>query len=171
MEDPLTMYLSDIYTIRSTSLESRPSASPAVSRRQSPIGLQILTPLTEDKLLRIARMYESKNDWHTNDLAFNKLVTIRPFVAEKYNENTGTEEFTAVNLGLARMSCWWIKTSSGYSAQSGLLGWKLTPVRCGVLYCGTGFSSAWRISRRMRSIPTGTGRWKASLRWSSERLS
>jgi len=33
--------------------------------KQLPIGLQILSPtFTEDKLLRIARMYELKTEWH-----------------------------------------------------------------------------------------------------------
>ncbi|GAH27585.1 unnamed protein product, partial [marine sediment metagenome] len=32
-----------------------------------PIGLQILSPaFTEDKLLRIARMFEGKTDYHTS---------------------------------------------------------------------------------------------------------
>jgi aspartyl-tRNA(Asn)/glutamyl-tRNA(Gln) amidotransferase subunit A len=31
-----------------------------------PIGLQLLGPaFSEDRLLRIARMYEMKTDWHT----------------------------------------------------------------------------------------------------------
>ena len=62
------MYLSDIYTI-SANLAGicRASASRAASRRAGlPIGLQILAaPFEEEKLLRVARMYERATDWHT----------------------------------------------------------------------------------------------------------
>ncbi len=66
-EDPLTMYLSDIYTI-AVNLAGIPAISIpcGFSNENLPVGLQILTPaFTEDKLLRIARMYESATDWHT----------------------------------------------------------------------------------------------------------
>jgi aspartyl-tRNA(Asn)/glutamyl-tRNA(Gln) amidotransferase subunit A len=34
-----------------------------------PIGLQILSPsFTEDKLLRISRMFEIETDWHKREL-------------------------------------------------------------------------------------------------------
>jgi aspartyl-tRNA(Asn)/glutamyl-tRNA(Gln) amidotransferase subunit A len=61
-DDPLQMYLADIYTI-AANLAGVPGLSlPCGFDKQNlPIGLQILTPnFTEDKLLRIARMYESK---------------------------------------------------------------------------------------------------------------
>jgi aspartyl-tRNA(Asn)/glutamyl-tRNA(Gln) amidotransferase subunit A len=67
MDDPLQMYLSDIYTI-SANLAGVPSISLpcGFDDDKLPIGLQILTPaFTEEKLLRIARMYESQVDWHT----------------------------------------------------------------------------------------------------------
>jgi aspartyl-tRNA(Asn)/glutamyl-tRNA(Gln) amidotransferase subunit A len=66
MDDPLQMYLSDIYTI-SANLAGVPSISLpcGFDDDKLPIGLQILTPaFTEEKLLRIARMYESQVDWH-----------------------------------------------------------------------------------------------------------
>lgn len=65
--DPLTMYLSDIYTI-AVNLAGIPAISIPCGFNGAglPIGLQILSPtFTEDKLLRIARMYESATDWHT----------------------------------------------------------------------------------------------------------
>jgi aspartyl-tRNA(Asn)/glutamyl-tRNA(Gln) amidotransferase subunit A len=64
--DPLTMYLSDIYTI-AANLAGIPSISVpcGFDENNLPIGLQILSPaFSEDKLLRIARMFESQIDWH-----------------------------------------------------------------------------------------------------------
>ena len=67
INDPLKMYLSDIYTI-AANLAGVPGISipGGFDENNLPIGLQILSPpFTEDKLLRIARMYEKENDWHT----------------------------------------------------------------------------------------------------------
>jgi aspartyl-tRNA(Asn)/glutamyl-tRNA(Gln) amidotransferase subunit A len=64
--DPLQMYLSDIYTI-AVNLAGIPGISIpcGFDDKNLPIGLQILTPaFSEDKLLRIARMYEAQTDWH-----------------------------------------------------------------------------------------------------------
>jgi aspartyl-tRNA(Asn)/glutamyl-tRNA(Gln) amidotransferase subunit A len=66
VDDPLTMYLSDIYTI-AANLAGIPSISVpcGFDENNLPIGLQILSPaFSEDKLLRIARMYEKETDWH-----------------------------------------------------------------------------------------------------------
>jgi len=65
-DDPLKMYLSDIYTI-SANLAGIPAISIpcGFSAEGLPIGLQIMTAaLTEAKLLRMARMYEAATDWH-----------------------------------------------------------------------------------------------------------
>ncbi len=65
IDDPLKMYLSDIYTI-SANLAGVPGISIpcGFDDMELPIGLQILSPaFTEDKLLRIARMYEARTDW------------------------------------------------------------------------------------------------------------
>ena len=65
-DDPLKMYLSDIYTI-SANLAGIPGISIPCGFDESnlPIGLQILSPtFSEDKLLRIAAMYEMQTDWH-----------------------------------------------------------------------------------------------------------
>ena len=64
--DPLTMYLSDIYTI-AANLAGIPGISVpcGFDEKNLPIGLQILAPaFAEDKLLRIARMFEAQTDWH-----------------------------------------------------------------------------------------------------------
>ena len=66
IDDPLMMYLSDIYTI-AANLAGVPAISVPCGFDEGglPIGLQILAPaFEEEKLLRIARMYESQTDWH-----------------------------------------------------------------------------------------------------------
>ncbi len=66
IDDPLTMYLSDVYTI-AANLAGIPAISIPCGFDDSglPIGLQILSPpFTEDKLLRISRMFEKETDWH-----------------------------------------------------------------------------------------------------------
>jgi len=67
VNDPLKMYLSDVYTI-SANLAGIPGISiPAgFSSKGLPIGLQLLGgAFEEEKLLRAARMYEHGTDWHT----------------------------------------------------------------------------------------------------------
>jgi aspartyl-tRNA(Asn)/glutamyl-tRNA(Gln) amidotransferase subunit A len=66
-DDPLAMYLSDIYTI-SCNLAGLPGISVPCGFTGGglPIGLQVLAPpFEEEKLLRVARMYERATDWHT----------------------------------------------------------------------------------------------------------
>jgi aspartyl-tRNA(Asn)/glutamyl-tRNA(Gln) amidotransferase subunit A len=66
VNDPLQMYLSDIYTI-AVNLAGIPGISIPCGFDEDnlPIGLQILAPtFAEEKLLRIARMYEKETDWH-----------------------------------------------------------------------------------------------------------
>ncbi len=67
IEDPLTMYLSDIYTI-AANLAGIPGISIpcGFDNNNLPIGLQILAPaFAEDRLLRTARMFEKETDWHS----------------------------------------------------------------------------------------------------------
>jgi aspartyl-tRNA(Asn)/glutamyl-tRNA(Gln) amidotransferase subunit A len=64
--DPLSMYLSDIYTI-SCNLAGIPGISIpcGFNSKNLPIGLQLLgAPFSEEKLLRIARTYEKETPWH-----------------------------------------------------------------------------------------------------------
>ena len=66
-DDPLAMYLSDIYTI-SCNLAGLCGVSIPCGFTQSglPLGLQLqAAPFEEEKLLRVARMYERATDWHT----------------------------------------------------------------------------------------------------------
>ena len=65
--DPLQMYLSDIYTI-AANLAGVPGISIpcGFDDNDLPIGLQILGPnFSEQNLLRVARMFESQNDYNT----------------------------------------------------------------------------------------------------------
>jgi aspartyl-tRNA(Asn)/glutamyl-tRNA(Gln) amidotransferase subunit A len=67
VDDPLSMYLADIYTI-SCNLAGLPGVSVpcGFTKAGLPIGLQILAaPFEEEKLLRVARMHEKATDWHT----------------------------------------------------------------------------------------------------------
>ena len=64
--DPLTMYLSDIYTI-TANLAGIPGISIpcGLTKANLPIGLQLLAaPFAEDMLLRTARIFERATDWH-----------------------------------------------------------------------------------------------------------
>jgi aspartyl-tRNA(Asn)/glutamyl-tRNA(Gln) amidotransferase subunit A len=65
--DPLQMYLADVYTVP-CNLAGLPGVSIpcGFTRAGLPVGLQILAaPFEEEKLLRVARMYEAATDWHT----------------------------------------------------------------------------------------------------------
>jgi aspartyl-tRNA(Asn)/glutamyl-tRNA(Gln) amidotransferase subunit A len=65
-DDPLSMYLSDIYTI-TANLAGIPGISIPCGMTKSglPIGLQLMAaPFEEEKLLRIARAFERATDWN-----------------------------------------------------------------------------------------------------------
>lgn len=65
--DPVAMYLSDIYTI-SCNLAGIAGLSLPCGFTGSglPIGLQLLAPpFEEERLFRVARQYEAATDWHT----------------------------------------------------------------------------------------------------------
>ncbi|MCS7047044.1 MAG: Asp-tRNA(Asn)/Glu-tRNA(Gln) amidotransferase subunit GatA [Gemmataceae bacterium] len=66
VNDPLAMYLSDIYTISANLAGLAGISIPCgFTKANLPIGLQILAaPLAEAKLLRVARMFERETDWH-----------------------------------------------------------------------------------------------------------
>src|ERR1700681_2313141 len=66
VEDPLAMYLSDIYTISCNLAGIAGISIPCgFTKTGLPIGLQIQgPPFAEEKLLRVARMYERATDWH-----------------------------------------------------------------------------------------------------------
>ena len=65
-DDPITMYLSDIYTI-AVNLAGLPGISiPAGFVNELPVGLQIIgSYFTEARLLNVAHQYQQVTDWHT----------------------------------------------------------------------------------------------------------
>jgi aspartyl-tRNA(Asn)/glutamyl-tRNA(Gln) amidotransferase subunit A len=66
-DDPLAMYLSDIYTIGANLAGLTAVSIPCgFTTAGLPIGLHIIAPhFGEEKLLRIASMHERATDWHT----------------------------------------------------------------------------------------------------------
>jgi len=65
-DDPISMYLSDIYTI-AVNLAGLPAMSiPAGFSNGMPVGLQIIGHhFEEGKLLNVAHQYQQQTDWHT----------------------------------------------------------------------------------------------------------
>ncbi len=64
-DDPISMYLSDIYTI-AVNLAGLPGISvPAGFSDKMPVGLQIIANhFDESRLLNVAHQYQQKTDWH-----------------------------------------------------------------------------------------------------------
>ncbi|MFH1281526.1 MAG: Asp-tRNA(Asn)/Glu-tRNA(Gln) amidotransferase subunit GatA [Candidatus Omnitrophota bacterium] len=65
-QDPLKMYLSDIYTI-SVNLAGIPAISIpcGFTKKGLPVGLQIMAkPFNEEMLFRVAHAFEQNTDWH-----------------------------------------------------------------------------------------------------------
>ncbi len=70
LDDPLQMYLSDIFTI-SANLAGVPAVSVpcGFTSNDQPVGLQLLAaPFQEAKLLQVAYAYEQTAGWHTEQL-------------------------------------------------------------------------------------------------------
>ncbi|TAN39414.1 MAG: Asp-tRNA(Asn)/Glu-tRNA(Gln) amidotransferase subunit GatA, partial [Nitrospirae bacterium] len=66
MDDPLQMYLSDIFTI-SVNLAGLPGISIpcGFTKAGLPIGLQLIgKPFDEATILKVAHAYEQATDWH-----------------------------------------------------------------------------------------------------------
>ncbi|MGE0609014.1 MAG: Asp-tRNA(Asn)/Glu-tRNA(Gln) amidotransferase subunit GatA [Pirellulales bacterium] len=65
-DDPLAMYLVDLYTVSANLSGVGGVALPCgMSKSGLPIGLQLQAPpFEEDRLLRAAHMYQSATDWH-----------------------------------------------------------------------------------------------------------
>lgn len=66
VDDPVTMYLNDIYTI-GANLAGLPAASaPCGLVRGLPVGLQLIAPmLAEQRMLNALHQYQLSTDWHT----------------------------------------------------------------------------------------------------------
>ena len=65
MDDPVSMYLSDIYTI-AVNLAGLPGISiPAGFTENRPVGLQIVGDyFSEAQLLNVAHRFQQATDWH-----------------------------------------------------------------------------------------------------------
>ena len=65
MNDPIAMYLSDIFTV-STNLAGLPAMSiPMGFKNSLPLGLQIIgNHFDESKILSLAHFYQQLTDWH-----------------------------------------------------------------------------------------------------------
>lgn len=73
LENPLQMYLSDIFTI-STNLAGIPALSLpcGLTAGGLPIGLQILAaPFQEERIFQVAHAYEQATEWHTRKPTLN----------------------------------------------------------------------------------------------------
>ena len=71
VNDPLSMYLSDVYTV-SANLSGIPAISVpcGFSKENLPVGLHIMAkPFAEEMLFRIAYTYEQNTDWHKQKVA------------------------------------------------------------------------------------------------------
>ena len=65
MDDPIQMYLNDIYTI-GANLAGLPALSmPCGFSAELPVGLQLIGPhLTEPALFKAAHYFQQETDWH-----------------------------------------------------------------------------------------------------------
>ena len=65
-DDPVSMYLSDIFTI-TANLAGLPALSmPAGFVNQMPVGVQLIGDrFREERILKLAHQYQQLTDWHT----------------------------------------------------------------------------------------------------------
>jgi len=65
IDDPLQMYLADVFTLAQP-LAGIPAISvPAGFSDNLPVGMQLMAPaFQEEKLIRVAYAYEQTTDWH-----------------------------------------------------------------------------------------------------------
>lgn len=65
VDDPLSMYLSDIFTVHANLVGIPGLAVPVGFVDSLPVGMQILGPhFSEDLLFRVGHSYQKKTDWH-----------------------------------------------------------------------------------------------------------
>jgi aspartyl-tRNA(Asn)/glutamyl-tRNA(Gln) amidotransferase subunit A len=71
VDDPLAMYLNDLYTIP-VNIAGHPAASiPCGFSQGLPVGLQLIgRPYEESSILGAAHAYQALTDWHTRRPAF-----------------------------------------------------------------------------------------------------
>jgi aspartyl-tRNA(Asn)/glutamyl-tRNA(Gln) amidotransferase subunit A len=69
VDDPLAMYLEDVYTLPAN-LAGVPglSLNAGFDSHHLPVGLQLLAPwFREDLLLQVAHAYQQVTDWHKSE--------------------------------------------------------------------------------------------------------
>jgi aspartyl-tRNA(Asn)/glutamyl-tRNA(Gln) amidotransferase subunit A len=68
MNDPIAMYLSDVYTV-STNLAGLPAMSiPMGFKDKLPLGLQIIgNHFDEKNILKLCHLYQKETDWHIQE--------------------------------------------------------------------------------------------------------
>ena len=68
MNDPIAMYLSDVYTV-STNLAGLPAMSiPMGFKSKMPLGLQIIgNHFDEENILKISYLFQRETEWHTQE--------------------------------------------------------------------------------------------------------
>lgn len=68
MNDPIAMYLSDVYTV-STNLAGLPAMSiPMGFKNKMPLGLQIIgNHFDEQNILKISHLFQRETEWHTKE--------------------------------------------------------------------------------------------------------
>ena len=68
MNDPIAMYLSDVYTV-STNLAGLPAMSiPMGFKDNMPLGLQIIGKHFDEKnILKISHLYQQETNWHQKE--------------------------------------------------------------------------------------------------------
>ena len=65
IDDPVSLYLTDIYTITANLAGVPGIALPAGMANDLPVGMQLLGPyFSEPRLLNIAHQYQQATDWH-----------------------------------------------------------------------------------------------------------
>src|SRR5690554_405906 len=66
IDDPVSLYLTDIYTITANLAGVPGVALPAGFANDLPVGMQLLGPyFSEPRLLNVAHQYQQATDWHT----------------------------------------------------------------------------------------------------------
>ena len=64
-DDPVRMYLVDIYTLPANVAGLPAMSAPSGFSDGLPVGLQLIgPPLAEERLLNIAHAYQQATDWH-----------------------------------------------------------------------------------------------------------
>ncbi len=76
IDDPISMYLSDVYTVTANLAGIAGISIPCGFTADGlPVGLQLLAPpFEEERLLRAARMYERETNWHTRRPDLERVV-------------------------------------------------------------------------------------------------